>query len=139
MRLRIGLFLVVLSSLQALASNPITATTTMAAETGNNTSAAPTFQAQSNGNAAPGNVSKVATNSLLYNGSSTAIYAHFMPWFGVSYHMDVGYNSNDPAEVKAQVTDMLSRGISGVIIDWYGPNNTHHNTSNARTMLGRLL
>jgi len=126
-RLRIGLFCVAFSVLQAFATNPITPTTTLSAETGNNTSAASTFQAQSNGNAAPGNVSKVATSSLLYNGSTTAMYAHFMPWFGVSYHMDIGYNSDDPAQVKAQVTDMISRGISGVIIDWYGPGNTHHN------------
>ena len=127
MRLRIGLFCVAFSVLQAFATNPITPTTTLSAETGNNTSAASTFQAQSNGNAAPGNVSKVATSSLLYNGSTTAMYAHFMPWFGVSYHMDIGYNSDDPAQVKAQVTDMISRGISGVIIDWYVPGNTHHN------------
>ena len=127
MRLRIGLFCVFFSVLQASGSNPVTPTTTLAAETGNNTSAAPSFQAQSNGNAAPGNVSKVATSSLLYNGSTTAMYAHFMPWFGVSYHMDVGYNSDDPVQVNKQVTDMISRGISGVIIDWYGPNNTHHN------------
>ena len=127
MRLRIGLFCVLFSVVQAFGSNPITPTTTLAAETGNNTSAAPSFQAQSNGNAAPGNVSKVATGSLLYNGSTTAMYAHFMPWFGVSYHMDIGYNSDDPVQVNKQVTDMISRGISGVIIDWYGPGNTHHN------------
>jgi len=34
--------------------------------------------------------------------------------------MSVGYASNDPAQVKRQVDDMLSRGIQGVIIDWYG-------------------
>lgn len=134
MRLGIGLFCVVLSAIQALASNPITPTTTLAAETGNNTSAAASFQEQSNGNAAPGNVSKVATNSLLYGGSSTAVYAHFMPWFGVSYHMDVGYNSADPAQVEAQVTDMISRGISGVIIDWYGPNATQENATSLAMM-----
>ena len=131
---RIGLICILLSGLQAFGSTPITPTTTLSAETGNNTSAAATFQAQTNGNAAPGNASKVPTSSLLYNGSNTAVYAHFMPWFGVSYHMDIGYNSNDPAEIKAQVTDMLSRGIAGVIIDWYGPNNTHHNTTTLNMM-----
>jgi len=133
-RLRIGLFCVLFSAAQAFGSNPITPTTTLSAEAGNNTSAAPTFQAQSNGNAAPGNVSKVSTNSLLYGGSSTAIYAHFMPWFGVSYHMNVGYNSADPAQVKAQVNDMISRGISGVIIDWYGPNATQENATSLAMM-----
>ena len=128
-RLRIGLICLFLSAVQAFSATNITPTTTLAAETGNNTSAAPTFQAQSNGNATPGNVSKVPTSTLLYNGSTTAIYAHFMPWFGVSYHMNVGYNSADPAQVKKQVDDMISRGIAGVIIDWYGSNAQQENAS----------
>jgi len=43
-----------------------------------------------------------------------------MAWFGWSNHYDVGYHSDDPVQIKAQVSDMLSRGIRGVIIDWYG-------------------
>ncbi|HXJ85869.1 MAG TPA: hypothetical protein VMS18_03570 [Candidatus Binatia bacterium] len=38
--------------------------------------------------------------------------------------MNVGYSSTDPTQVHRQVTDMISRGIDGVIIDWYGPNNS---------------
>jgi hypothetical protein len=38
--------------------------------------------------------------------------------------MNVGYSSTDPAQVKRQIADMISRGIDGVIIDWYGPNNS---------------
>ncbi|HWC18429.1 MAG TPA: PKD domain-containing protein, partial [Terriglobales bacterium] len=129
MRLRIGLFCIVLFALQAFSATTLTPTTTLTAETGNNTSAAATFQAQSNGNATPGNVSKVPTGTLLYGGSTTAIYAHFMPWFGVSYHMNVGYNSADPVQVKKQVDDMISRGIAGVIIDWYGPNSAQENST----------
>src|SRR5690349_15291223 len=124
-----GLVCIVFSALQIFASTPLTPTTTLSAEAGNNTSAAPTFVAQSNGNATPGNVSKVATGTLLYGGSNTSIYAHFMPWFGVSYHMNVGYNSADPAQVKKQVDDMISRGIAGVIIDWYGPNAAQENAT----------
>ena len=134
MRVPIGFVCVLLSSFQVFAATTITPTTTLAAETGNNTSAAPSFQAQTNGNIAPGNVSKVPTNSLLYSGSTTTVYAHFMPWFGVSYHMNVGYNSADPAQVKAQVTDMISRGIAGVVIDWYGPNSTQENNSSLAMM-----
>jgi hypothetical protein len=128
-RVRIGLVCIFLSAVQAFSATNITPTTTLAAESGNNTSAAPTFQAQSNGNATPGNVSKVPTSTLLYNGSTTAIYAHFMPWFGVSYHMNVGYSSADPAQVKKQVDDMISRGIAGVILDWYGPNASQENAT----------
>ena len=96
-------------------------TTTLNAETGKNTSAADSFPGSPNGNIAAGvNVSKVPISSLLYPGAATKMYAHFMAWFGFAGHYDIGYRSDDPAVVKAQVTDMLSRGISGMIIDWYG-------------------
>ncbi len=111
------------------AGTAIKPTTTLAAETANNTSAADNFQTQSNGNLGAANVSKVDTRTLLYPGSTARIYAHFMPWFGQSSHMNVGYSSNDPGQVRRQVDDMLSRGISGAIIDWYGPNKTWNNTT----------
>jgi hypothetical protein len=104
------------------AANTVVPTTTLAAETGNNTSASNIFSTQSNGNIGQANISKEPTRKLLYSGSNTPIYAHFMPWFGSTSHMNVGYNSNDPAQVHRQVSDMLSRGIQGAIVDWYGPN-----------------
>jgi len=114
-------------------------TSTLAAETGDNTSVG-TFPQHDNGNVAAGNVSKLDLHSLLYPGATTKIYAHVMPWFctpgsancicttdsaGVtrcnsSSHILTGYNSNDATEVKKQVDDMISRGIQGVIIPWYG-------------------
>lgn len=100
------------------------ATTTLSAETANNTSAADSFTALSNGDAAAGNVSKLPIRDLLYSGSTTSIYAHFLPWFGQSNHTNVGYNSDDPTQVKKQVDDMLSRGIQGSIVDWYGQYKT---------------
>jgi hypothetical protein len=69
------------------------------------------------------------TRTLLYPGATTKIYAHFMAWFGQSSHMDVGYTSSDPNQVSRQVSDALSRGISGFIEDWYGQNNTMPNTT----------
>src|SRR5581483_9748815 len=107
-----------------VAGNSVVPTTTLAALTANNTSAAGNFSSQSNGNAAPGNVSKVDVHSLLYSGATTKVYAHLMLWFGGSNHINVGYTSNDRAQVQRQITDMISRGIDGVIIDWYGPNNS---------------
>ncbi len=101
----------------------ITPTTTLKAETGNNTSAADNFQKQSNGNMGAGNVSKVPIRNLLYAGATTPIYAHMMVWFGDAGHMDIGYLSADATQVRQQVDDMVSRGINGVIIDWYGPGN----------------
>src|SRR5438270_1210341 len=96
---------------------------TLASQTANNTSAATTFPSQSNGNMGSNNVSKVDVHSLLYSGNKTKVFAHMMLWFGQSNHMNVGYSSTDPAQVHRQITDMISRGIDGVVIDWYGPNN----------------
>ncbi len=106
-----------------------TPTTTLSAETANNTSAASSFTALSDGDTAPGNVSKLATANLLYSGATTAVYAHFMPWFGQSNHINVGYSSDDSTQVHKQVTDMLSRGISGAIVDWYGPDSAVENNT----------
>ncbi|HXM22293.1 MAG TPA: hypothetical protein VN948_13635 [Terriglobales bacterium] len=99
-------------------------TTTLSQQTSNNTSAANGFGTQSNGNPGATNVSKLDTRSLLYPGSTTKIFAHLVLWFGRSDHMNVGYSSTDPLHVKQQITDMISRGIDGVVMVWYGPNNS---------------
>lgn len=106
---------------QALAIIP---STTLRAETANNTSAADDFKSQPNGNAAAGNISKQPIRSLLYPGATTRIYAHLMGWFGDSHHMDVGYRSDDPLQVRRQIEDMISRGIDGVMIDWRGSSSS---------------
>ncbi len=99
-------------------------TTTLAAESANNTSASSSFRAQSNGNTAPRNVSKLPIVSLLYPDATTKIYAQFQAWFGDRVHMDVGYRSDTSEQVRKQIDDMRSRGITGVIIDWYGSQHT---------------
>ncbi len=99
-------------------------TTTLAAERANNTSTANSFVAQSNGNAGPGNVSKISVHGLLYPANSTKVYAHWMGWFGSANHMNVGYSSTDPAQAHRQVVDVISRGINGIIVDWYGSGNS---------------
>lgn len=126
--MRVLLFSLFLSfSLAAQAGTSVTPTTTLAKETGNNTSAANSFVSQTNGNIGAGNVSKMPLRTLLYSGANTKIYVHLMGWFGQSNHMNVGYNSASLTQVNAQVTDMMSRGVDGAIIDWYGPNNTWPN------------
>ncbi len=133
-RVSSAVLVLLISAIQAFASLQIRPTTTLSAETGNNTSTADSFKGLSNGNAPAGNVSKQAIRSLLYIGATTKIYAHLMPWFGVTelgykQHVDVGYDSADPAQAERQVVDMVSRGIDGAIIDWYGQFKTHHNTA----------
>lgn len=102
----------------------IVPTTTLAAQTSNNTSAWNGFRSQSTGNLGGANVSKEDVHSLLYPGARTKIFAHLVLWFGQPDHLSVGYSSTDPAQIKRQINDMISRGIDGVIMVWYGPNNS---------------
>lgn len=112
-------------SLSAYGGTAFHATTTLTAETANNTSAADTFTTQTNGNNGAGNISKAPTRNLLYSGATGKIYAHLMLWFGGANHMNVGYSSADTTQIHKQVTDMISRGIDGAIIDWYGQGATN--------------
>jgi PKD repeat protein len=116
-----------LTSLLATAGTTFKSTTTLATETSNNTSAANSFATQTNGNIGARNISKVPTRNLLYSGSTAKIYAHFVPWFGFGDHMNVGYVSSDTVQVAKQVNDMISRGLDGAVIDWYGrgESSTH--------------
>ncbi len=107
----------------------ITPTTTLRAESTNNTSAANGFHGQPNGNAAAGNVSKAPLRSLLYDGATTRIWVRYMPWWGDKGHVDIGYHSDDRSQVRRQVEDMMSRGITGAIVDWYGPRQELKNRS----------
>lgn len=113
-------FFSILLSMPALAGTAFKASTTLTAETSNNTSTASTFAAQTNGNIGPMNISKVPTRTLLYPGSTAKIYAHFVPWFGFGDHMNVDYVSSDTLQIQKQVNDMISRGFDGAVIDWYG-------------------
>jgi hypothetical protein len=93
-------------------------TTTVSAETQNNTSASDTFPGMENGIPAPGNVSKVPISTLLYKGASTRVYAHWVGWFGAHDHLNVGYHSDGREQIHRQIEDMVSRGFSGVIASW---------------------
>ncbi len=84
------------------------------------------------GNTPPASVSKVPIRSLLYPGATTQIYVRWMPWFGDEHHLDIGYKSDDPAQIDRQVQDMKSRGIDGAIVDWYGPQQSFKNRATER-------
>src|SRR6266566_3142387 len=110
--MRQGIFVVavclILPAISRAGNLFIQPTTTLQAQTSNNTSAADSFQSQTNGNLGATNISKVDLHTLLYPGTTTKIYAHFMPWFGDPRHMAVGYNSQDPAQIHRQITDMTT-------------------------------
>jgi PKD domain len=98
-------------------------TTTLSRETVNTSSASA---------ALGGNVSKSPHQSLLYSGNTTDIYAHLMGWFCSTGHISVGYCSDDRKQVRAQVSDMKSRGFAGAILDWHGKG---HMTDTVATLL----
>lgn len=100
----------------AFAGVMITPTTTLSAQTSNNTSAASTFTALSNGDATPANVSKQPMKDLLYAGFQGKVLAHYMPWWGNTGHMNIGYSSHDSAQAEREVVDMMSRGFDGVMV-----------------------
>jgi hypothetical protein len=89
----------------------ITPTTTLAAETGNNTSAADSFagceitsvtggKCIDNGNRKASNVSKVDVHTLLGPAQQNAkVYATYIPYWGNASHPNIGYNSTDPNQV----------------------------------------
>jgi hypothetical protein len=107
----------------------IAPTTTLAAEAANNTNLS-SFNGTANSNTKPGNVSKVDIHTLLYTGTETKVFAHYMPWWNSAGHVSIGLGDEaSPAVVNAQVADAIGRGIDGFMIDYYGPQNTHHNTA----------
>ena len=63
------------------ASLTITSTTSVTAETVNNTSTSNSFIGTSNGNPAPRGISKIPLRELLYPGATTKIYVHVQPWW----------------------------------------------------------
>jgi len=91
--------------------------------TSNNTSAVRGLSTQ------PANVSKLPIRSLLYPGATTKVLVRYMGWYGSPKHKDVGYRSDNAAQVRRQVDDMVSRGIDGAIVAWYGPQNQSGNRS----------
>ncbi len=97
------------------------------ARTSNNTSASASFRGMYNGNAQLGQVSKLPIRSLLYPGSTTKIYVRVVSFFDQNKkHVDIGYLSDDRDQVRRQVEDMISRGIDGAVVDWYGTQRPEH-------------
>ena len=101
---------------------------TLATLSGNNTSAI--RGTPQNGNVEPGNVSKtIPSGRFSIPGQRTRILVRYMPWFGDEHHINIGYRSDDAREIARQIDDMVSRGIDGAIVDWYGPSATFKNRS----------
>jgi len=121
--------LLVLCSSLSFSQTSFTPTTTLSAESGNNTAAPNSIATYTNQHAVSGNVSKQPIRELLYAGANTKVFAALMGWFGKGGHISVGYDSRQASQVKKQVEDMRSRGIDGAILAWYGKNSYENATA----------
>src|SRR4051794_36691464 len=54
------------------------------------------------------------------SGSTPQVIALYEAWFGHPKHMDVGYSSQDPAEITKQIHQAKEQGITAFVVDWYG-------------------
>ena len=91
-----------------------------------NTSATSTTPAFSNGTlSGQANVSKVNIHSLLYSGSTTKVLVHYLGWFdgGNDGGINVNYSNSDSTYMNKFFTDIVSRGVDGILVDWQGPND----------------
>src|ERR1051326_2494330 len=97
------------------------------AKTSNNTSASASFRGMYNGNAQLGQVSKLPIRSLLYPGATTKILVRVVSFFDQNKkHIDVGYLSDNREQASRQIEGMISRGIDGAVVDWYGTQRPEH-------------
>src|SRR6266700_696880 len=53
-------------------------------------------------------------------GTSPQVIALYEAWFGHPRHMNVGYSSQDPAQITSQIRQAKTQGITAFVIDWYG-------------------
>jgi hypothetical protein len=53
-------------------------------------------------------------------GNAPQTIAVYEAWFGHPRHISVGYSSQDPAEIRKQIRQAKSMGISAFVVDWYG-------------------
>src|SRR5215469_6578359 len=54
------------------------------------------------------------------SGTTPQVIALYEAWFGHPSHMNVGYSSQDPAEIASQIQRAKAQGISAFVVDWYG-------------------
>lgn len=82
------------------------------------------FRGMPNGNAPSGELSPLTLQQSYGISSQTTVLAAMVGWFGSRKHVNVGYRSDDPAQVAQQFQEMQTMGIGGVTVAWYGNRDT---------------
>ncbi len=70
--------------------------------------------------ATPIHLSNQSIRDMFPSIGSKKIWMHLTPWWGKGGHPSIGINNNTDAWVKQAIDSLIARGVSGVIIDWYG-------------------
>lgn len=52
--------------------------------------------------------------------TSLKVLADYQPWFGDLHHINVGYSTQDPGELRKQILAAKNLGIYAFAVDWYG-------------------
>jgi len=86
------------------------------------TTSAPTSQCGTSG-ACLGNVSKIPISALLPGYSVPVVVETQLWWGNGAGHIVNGENSEDPTQIQNVMTDHVSRGFAGQVLDWYGYNS----------------
>lgn len=60
---------------------------------------------------------------------SPKVLAAYQPWFGNHNHVDVGYSSQAPKVLDEQIVKAKELGISGFVVNWYGPRKPFEDKS----------
>lgn len=59
------------------------------------------------------------------------LLAVYQPWFGNKEHINVGYSSQDRVVLQRQIEQARNLGISGFLVNWYGPGKQYMDRSYA--------
>ena len=125
-------------------------TSSVTAETANNTSASPLFvddyhnynttsqTGNGNGDLVPRAISRVPlaqhpfveTQTWFCHLASNEDGARLVYDAKCGSHIDVGYNSDDPAQVTAAIDDLARRGVAGAVMDWSGKDSSYDGDPN---------
>ena len=68
-------------------------------------------------------------NQFQAPGGSPAMLAAYQPWFGRPGHINVGYSTQDPVVLANQIEQAKELGISGFVVNWYGPRKEFEDRS----------
>ena len=66
-----------------------------------------------------GSVRQAINQRLPESAGGPKLVADYQPWFGDPDHINVGYNSQDPAVIRRQVEQAKNMGIYAFAVDWY--------------------